>query len=172
MSIIIQELIFTILFGFGLYKIFEKAGETPAFAFIPVYQFMIASKLATGEVVLGILTIIPFVGWIPIAIISYKLVKKFNADDIMAILAALFGPIVLAIVGFGDYEYIDGDYSEYDYEDEYYTNPHTNNKNRQSNSDIKQVKEGIEYENTTQVDNKNNDRFYVGDNDNDNKFYL
>lgn len=170
MSIIIQELIYTILFGLGLYKIFEKAGENPAFAFIPVYQFMIASKIATGEVILGILTIIPFVGWIPIAIISYKLVKKFNADDIMAILAALFGPIVLAIVGFGDYEYIDGNYNEYDYEDEYYDHPHKNNGNKRSESNNEQLKEERGYETTTQLNSKNSDRFYV-DEDND-KFYL
>lgn len=65
-----------ICFALGLYKIFEKAGETPAFGFIPVYRFIIASKIATGEAILGILTIIPFVAWIPIAIISYKLVKS------------------------------------------------------------------------------------------------
>lgn len=113
---------------------------------------------------------IPIVGWIPLTIILYKLVKKFNADDIMAILTIFLGPIPLAIVGFGDYEYIDEDYSEYDYEDEYYDHTHKNNGNRQSRSNIKQLKEGREYENTTQLDNKKSDRFYIDDNND--KFYL
>lgn len=161
-----------ICFALGLYKIFEKAGETPAFGFIPVYRFIIASKIATGEAILGILTIIPFVAWIPIAIISYKLVKKFNADDAMAILAILVSPIALAIVGFGDYEYIDGDYSEYNYEDEYYNHTHKNNGNSQSRSDIKQLKEGRGCENTAQLDNKSSDRFYIDNDNDDDKFYL
>lgn len=101
----------------GLCKLYIKAGEPGWKAIVPIYNTMTMAKIALGNPWLGLLVLLPVVGWLVMLYISFKFIKQFNVSDGMAVLSLLIAPIVYLIVGFGEYEYI-GDYNE-EYYDEW-----------------------------------------------------
>lgn len=101
----------------GLCKLYIKAGEPGWKAIVPIYNTMTMAKIALGNPWLGLLVLLPVVGWLVMLYISFKFIKQFNVSDGMAVLSLLIAPIVYLIVGFGEYEYV-GDYSE-EYYDEW-----------------------------------------------------
>lgn len=101
----------------GLCKLYIKAGEPGWKAIIPIYNTMTMAKIALGNPWLGLLVLLPVVGWLVMLYVSFKFIKQFNVSDGMALLSLLIAPIVYLIVGFGEYEYI-GEYNE-EYYDEW-----------------------------------------------------
>ena len=101
----------------GLCKLYIKAGEPGWKAIIPIYNTMTMAKIALGNPWLGLLVLVPFVGWLVMLYVSFKFIKQFNVSDGMAVLSLLIAPIVYLIIGFGEYEYI-GEYNE-EYYDEW-----------------------------------------------------
>lgn len=86
----------------GLYKIFEKAGETPWTAIIPIFNIWVASKVCRRPWWLILLLLIPFVGAIVVyGILSYDLARSFNKPPVYA-LGVFFLPFIfLPMLGFG-----------------------------------------------------------------------
>lgn len=97
----------------GLCKLYVKAGEPAWKAIIPIYNTMTMAKIALGNPWLGLLILVPFVGWLVMLYISFKFIKQFNVSDGMAVLSLFIAPVVYLIVGFGEYEYIGDDEEEY-----------------------------------------------------------
>lgn len=97
----------------GLCKSYIKAGEPGWKAIVPIYNTMTMAKIALGNPWLGLLVLLPVVGWLIMLYISFKFIKQFNVSDGMAVLSLLIAPIVYLIVGFGEYEYIGDDEEEY-----------------------------------------------------------
>lgn len=97
----------------GLCKLYIKAGEPGWKAIVPIYNTMTMAKIALWNPWLGLLVLLPVVGWLVMLYISFKFIKQFNVSDGMAVLSLLIAPIVYLIVGFGEYEYIGDDEEEY-----------------------------------------------------------
>lgn len=97
----------------GLCKLYVKAGEPAWKAIVPIYNTMTMAKIALGNPWLGLLILVPFVGWLVMLYISFKFIKQFNVSDGMAVLSLFIAPVVYLIVGFGEYEYIGDDEEEY-----------------------------------------------------------
>lgn len=97
----------------GLCKLYVKAGEPAWKAIVPIYNTMTMAKITFGNPLLGLLILVPFVGWLVMLYISFKFIKQFNVSDGMAVLSLIIAPIVYLIVGFGEYEYIGDDEEEY-----------------------------------------------------------
>jgi signal peptidase I len=92
---------FIILVYAGLFMIFQKAGEQPWKALIPVYNFYIWLKILQKPWWWIFIMIIPGVGFLMIMILSYSTAKAFRKNNtIELIIAALFPFIYLPYLGF------------------------------------------------------------------------
>ena len=103
----IVMLIICILLIIAYWKLFEKAGEAGWKSIIPFYNTYILTKIATGNGLLFLLILIPFVGaLIWDILVSVKLSKAFG-HGIGFTLGLIFIPnIFYLILGFGSDQYI------------------------------------------------------------------
>lgn len=101
--------IFLLLFGiynlvFYGWEIFcMEMGHSWWSIFVPIYGNMVMADIAMGNMLIGLLTLLPAVGEIVLFVIFYQLGDKMNKSGIVT---ALFFPIVVAMFGFGACSYI------------------------------------------------------------------
>lgn len=95
------------------WKIFTKAGEAGWKCLIPIYNLAILYKisgLSPWLILLFLLSWIPFVGWILIAVLAIlqnvKLGQAFGRSTGFIIGLILLGPIFQLILAFGSSEYV------------------------------------------------------------------
>lgn len=97
------------------WKLFTKAGEAGWKSLIPIYNTYIRTKIAYGgeaNILIFILSIFPLTSVIGLAIVAFKIAKRFGAEDVMAVLNILFRPIIETILAFSTkYQYHDLDNS-------------------------------------------------------------
>lgn len=87
-------------------KIFEKAGVTSWYAWIPIFNTYWLTKIATGNGWLFLLVFIPCVGsLIYVILLGIKLSGAFGCGGGMIALLILLEPIGLLVLGFGSAQY-------------------------------------------------------------------
>lgn len=114
-------MIFALLIGLAIaivqiiamWKLYKKAGEAGWKSIIPIYNAVILFKIAGLSpwlILVYLLGIVPFIGWIAIivmtAILCYKLALSFGKDIAWAIGLYFLAPIFYMILAFGKSEYV------------------------------------------------------------------
>lgn len=97
----------------SMWKVFVKAGEAGWKALIPFYNTWITAELAGKPGwwgLAGLLSIIPFVGWIGALIVSViiymELAKAFGKDQVFGLLLAFIPIVGFPILAFGPAKYV------------------------------------------------------------------
>lgn len=97
----------------AMWKLYKKAGEAGWKSIIPIYNAVILFKIAGLSpwlILVYLLGIVPFIGWIAIivmtAILCYKLALSFGKDIAWAIGLYFLAPIFYMILAFGKSEYV------------------------------------------------------------------
>ena len=90
---------------FGLQVLYLEMGQSWWAVFVPVYGNMVLAEIAMGNMMIGLLTLLPVVGEIALFVIMYQLGDKIGKNGIIT---ALFFPIVVALFGFNACSYICG----------------------------------------------------------------
>ena len=97
----------------ALWKVFVKAGQPGWAAIIPIYNLYILLKIIGRPgwwILLFLLGIIPFVGWIAVLvigiIIAIDLAKSFAKSSGFAVGLFLLNFIFIPILGFGEAQYV------------------------------------------------------------------
>ncbi len=105
MPFFIVALVVAVLTIVGYWKIFSKAGEAGWASIIPLYNQYILSKITFGNGWLFLLLLIPFVNFIFMIVMMYKLSKSFG-HGIGFTIGLIFLPFIfLLIIAFGKSEY-------------------------------------------------------------------
>lgn len=105
MPFFIVALVVAVLTIVGYWKIFSKAGEAGWASIIPLYDQYILSKITFGTGWLFLLLLIPFVNFIFMIVMMYKLSKSFG-HGIGFTIGLIFLPFIfLLIIAFGKSEY-------------------------------------------------------------------
>ena len=103
--LLIIGVVLGVLWIFGCWKIFSKAGEAGWASIIPFYNQYILSKITFGNGWLFLLLLIPVVNAIFMIVLMYKLAKVFG-HGIGYTLGLIFLPFIfLLIIAFGKSEY-------------------------------------------------------------------
>lgn len=99
----------------GMWKVFEKAGRPGWAALIPIYNAWVLLEICDKPGWIILLTIVPFLGAIVslyIAIVtSFEIANKFNRGGGFAVGLFLLPWIFYPILGFGNSEFEDGQFS-------------------------------------------------------------
>lgn len=111
--VLIVSLVIAILQIIALWKIYTKAGEKGWKCIIPIYNMVVLFKIAGISpwlILLYLLAIIPFVGWIaPLVLtiyLAHSIAKSFG-KDVGYTIGLIFLPVIFyMILGFGSAEYV------------------------------------------------------------------
>ena len=111
--IIVISLVIAVLQIIAMWKVFTKAGEKGWKILIPIYNIVILFKisgLSPWLVLVYLASIIPFVGWIAVLVLTiyqaYRLAKSFGKDVGYTFGLWLLPTIFYMILGFGDSTYV------------------------------------------------------------------
>lgn len=88
------------------WKIFTKAGEPGWAAIVPFYGNYVLFKIAFGNGWFFLLCLIPYVNFVMIIILSFKLAKAFGKGVGYGFGLWLLSPIFYLMLGFGSAEYV------------------------------------------------------------------
>jgi len=99
-------LIFYIVSVIALWRVFNKAGESGIWAFIPIINLYKMCKIADGNGWKFLLFIIPIVNVIYAFLLNIRMAKAFGKSTLFGILLAFFNIIFTYILAFGSAQYI------------------------------------------------------------------
>ncbi len=95
-------LIWYVLVAVALWKVFDKAGYAGILAIIPIVNLFILVKIAGYSAWLGLLYLIPIVGWIFSLFVAFRLGRAFGKGaGFSFFLLWLFAFVGYLILGFG-----------------------------------------------------------------------
>jgi len=95
-----------VLFIAAQWRIFAKAGQPGWAALIPIYNFMVMSKVGGRSAVFGLTLLIPFVNFVTFVMVSHGISKAFGKGALFTV-GQIFVPIVfLPLLAFGDSKYV------------------------------------------------------------------
>lgn len=90
---------------FGLQVLYLEMEKDWWAVFIPVYGNMVLAEITMGNMMIGLLTLIPVVGEFALFVMMYQLGEKIGKNSIITL---LFFPIVIALYGFNACSYVCG----------------------------------------------------------------
>lgn len=106
-------MVVTVVMIVALWKIFVKAGKPGWASIIPIYNIIVLLEIVgrpTWWVLLYLLSIIPFVGWIAALVVSIivtiDLAKSFGKTTGFAVLMILLPVVGYPILAFGEDKYV------------------------------------------------------------------
>ena len=99
-------LIFYIVSVIALWRVFNKAGESGIWAFIPIINLYKMCKIADGNGWKFLLFIIPIVNVIYAFLLNIRMAKAFGKSTLFGILLVFFNIIFTYILAFGSAQYI------------------------------------------------------------------
>lgn len=99
-------LIFYILSVIALWRVFNKAGESGIWAFIPIINIYKMCKIADGHGLKCLLFLIPIVNVIYAFMLNIRMAKAFGKSTLFGVGLIFFNIIFTYILGFGSAEYI------------------------------------------------------------------
>lgn len=97
---IVMSFIFFYLYSLEL--LFMKANKRWWAGLIPIYNIMILSEMVFKKKILGLISLIPFVGILYILVVFYKLGEKFRYNGIVT---ALLSFAMIPVIAYGDHPY-------------------------------------------------------------------
>lgn len=89
----------------AMWKIFTKAGQPGWAAIIPIYNTYVLCKVVGRPGWWVILSLIPFVNFVVMIILSIDLAKSFGKDALYAVLLILLPIVGYPLLGFGKAAY-------------------------------------------------------------------
>lgn len=101
-SLFTISLSFMFFYAYSLELLFMKANKRWWAALIPIYNLMILSEMAFKKKSLGLISLIPFIGYIYILVVFYKIGEKFKYNGI---LTALFSIFMIPVIAYGNHPY-------------------------------------------------------------------
>ncbi len=90
---------------FGLEVLYLEMEKDWWAVFVPVYGNMVLAEIAMGNMMIGLLTLLPLVGEFALFVIMYQLGEKIGKNGFITL---LFFPIVVALYGFNACSYVCG----------------------------------------------------------------
>lgn len=102
----IGVLIFYIVSVIALWKVFNKAGESGIWAFIPIINLYKMCKIADGSGLKCLLFIIPIVNVVYAVLLNIRMAKSFGKGTLFGLGLVFFNIVFTYILGFGSAEYI------------------------------------------------------------------
>ena len=93
-----------IIVAIAWWKFFSKAGYAGILAIIPIVNLAVASKIVFDSYWYTLLFIIPGVNAIYGAVLTYKMMKYFECNTLLSVLAIFF-PFIMLFPAFGSNEY-------------------------------------------------------------------
>lgn len=102
----IGVLIFYIVSVIALWKVFNKAGESGIWAFIPIINIYKMCKIADGNGLKCLLFLIPIVNVIYAFMLNIRMAKAFGKSTLFGVGLIFFNIIFTYILGFGSAAYI------------------------------------------------------------------
>lgn len=93
-----------IIVAIAWWKFFSKAGYAGILAIIPIVNLAVASKIVFDSYWYALLFIIPGVNAIYGAVLTYKMMKYFECNTLLSVLAIFF-PFIMLFPAFGSNEY-------------------------------------------------------------------
>ncbi len=108
MGLMIFYLLVYLFYGYCMYKIFQKAGRTDAWAaFIPIYNIIVLLEVVKKPVWFIILFFIPFVNLYASWVINDRLAKGFGKETpLYTILLFFLGFIFIPVLAFGADDFV------------------------------------------------------------------
>ena len=103
--IVVVSLVVLILMIVAQWKIFTKAGEPGWAAIVPFYGNYVLFKIAFGNGWFFLLCLIPYVNYVMVIILSFKLAKAFGKGVGYGFGLWLLSPIFYLMLAFGSAEY-------------------------------------------------------------------
>ncbi len=101
-------LIFYILMAIALWRIFQKAGLPGILGIIPIVNLFFLVKIAGMSMWLGLLYLIPIVGFVFSIVVAFKLGSAFGkGGGFSFFLLWLFSFVGYLILGFGSSRYVE-----------------------------------------------------------------
>lgn len=94
---IFNSILFLFVYSFEL--LFMKANERWWKALIPIYNFMIMSKIAFNNKWLGLIALIPIIGQIFLLVVYYRIGEKFKTNGLIT---ALFSMIMIPVIAYSN----------------------------------------------------------------------
>jgi hypothetical protein len=99
-------LVLLLIYGFVLSRLFRKAGITPWWGYIPILNTFGLLKAAGKDPIWLLGLFVPVVNVIVMIVVMVDLAKAFGKDTSFAIGLILLGPIFIAILAFGEAQYV------------------------------------------------------------------
>ena len=90
---------------FGLEVLYLEMEQSWWAVFVPVYGNMVLAEITMGNMMIGLLTLIPVVGEFALFVMMYQLGEKIGKNSIITL---LFFPFVVALYGFNACSYVCG----------------------------------------------------------------
>jgi hypothetical protein len=90
----------------GMWKVFAKAGEPGVAAIVPIWNMMTLAKVSGREPIVGLMCLIPCVGFIFPIIWCMDVAKRFGKDAMYGLGLAFLGFIFFPLLGFGSAQFI------------------------------------------------------------------
>jgi hypothetical protein len=87
------------------WRIFQKAGEPGWAAIVPIYNGLVALKIAGKPMWWILLLLIPFVGFIFALIVVFAIAKRFGKGAGFALGMIVLPPIFYPLLAWGDAQY-------------------------------------------------------------------
>ncbi len=103
---IIIILAIIVLLVASLWKVFEKAGKPGWAAIVPIYGNIVMAEVARKPWYWGLLSLLPYIGWVWGIMIAYNIAKNFGKGTGFTVGLVLLPIIFYPILGFGDAQYI------------------------------------------------------------------
>lgn len=89
----------------AMWKIFSKAGEPGWAAIVPLYNAYVLYKIAFGNGWFFLLTFVPFVNFVMVIMLCFKLASAFGRGIGFGFGLLFLQPIFMLILAFGSAEY-------------------------------------------------------------------
>ena len=99
-------LLFYVISVIALWKVFNKAGESGIWAFIPIVNLYKLCKIADGNGWKFLLFIVPIVNVVYAFLLNIRMAKSFGKSTLFGIGLVFLNIIFTYILGFGTAQYI------------------------------------------------------------------
>lgn len=91
------------------WKVYAKAGEPGWACLVPIYNYYVLFRMVGMKPWIAFLTLVPLINFVAIIFVYiawFKLAKAFGKDAGFGVGLLLLNPIFLAILAFGDANYV------------------------------------------------------------------
>lgn len=96
----VYSLVFLYIYSIEL--LFMKANKRWWSGLVPIYNVMVLSEIAFNKKILGLISLVPFVGTLYLFVVFYKIGEKFKYSGLVT---AFLNVVMIPIIAYGDHPY-------------------------------------------------------------------